>query len=159
MAATQIPVPAPDDDSDATPEAPEPVQLTRDMIMAAEDLPMERVEVPEWDGFVYVRTITGVERDRYENGCFAGKGKKREWGLRNVRARLAVLSVCDETGAPLFTDNDAAALGEKGAKALDRVFDVAQRLSGLSDEDVEELAKNSETTPGDCGSGESQSTD
>jgi hypothetical protein len=33
-------------------------------------------------------------------------------------------------------------LGEKSAAALQRVFEVGQRLSGLSDDDVEELAKN-----------------
>jgi hypothetical protein len=35
-----------------------------------------------------------------------------------------------------------ALLGEKSAAALQRVFEVGQRLSGLSDGDVEELAGN-----------------
>ena len=34
-------------------------------------------------------------------------------------------------------------MGKKGAKALDRVFSVAQKINGISDGDVEELAKNS----------------
>lgn len=148
---------APQGDDDDAHELPEPVQLSREMILAAEDLPMERVDVPEWGGFVYVRTLTGEERDRYEDGCFVGIGRKRAYTLRNVRARLAVLAVCDETGGRLFTDIDVGSLGAKGAAALDRVFEVAQRLSGVSDGDVEDLAKNSGTTPGDSGSGESPS--
>ena len=38
------------------------------------------------------------------------------------------------------------ALGAKSAAPLDRCFEVAQRLSGISEADVEELTKNSEAT-------------
>jgi hypothetical protein len=41
------------------------------------------------------------------------------------------------------------ALGKKSAAALNRVFEVAQRLSGITDDDVEELAKNSVGGPSD----------
>ena len=33
------------------------------------------------------------------------------------------------------------ALGAKSAAALDRIYDVATRLSGITDEDVEEMAE------------------
>jgi len=64
--------------------------------------------------------------------------------LANVRARLCAISIVDETGKRMFSDEDVRALGRKSAAALDRVFAAAQRLSGLTDEDVEELAKNSD---------------
>ena len=41
-----------------------------------------------------------------------------------------------------LSDADMEALGEKSAAALQRVFDVARRLSGMSESDVEELTKN-----------------
>ena len=34
-------------------------------------------------------------------------------------------------------------LGRKSAKALERVFDVAQRLNGMGADDIKEMAKNS----------------
>jgi hypothetical protein len=37
-------------------------------------------------------------------------------------------------------------LGDKSAVALDRVFQVAQRLSGIGQEEIEETVKNSEKT-------------
>ena len=40
--------------------------LSRDEILAASDLTKELVEVPEWGGSVYVRAMTGTERDSYE---------------------------------------------------------------------------------------------
>ena len=43
----------------------------------------------------------------------------------------------------LFDEGDTFPLGGKSASALDRIFTVAQKLNGLRDEDVDELAKNS----------------
>jgi len=113
--------------------------LNRDTILDSVDLPMELVSVPEWGGDLYVRTLNGTERDQFEQSMV---GKKNKTNLDNVRARFAVLTICDESGTRLFRANDAEALGKKSAAALDRVFSVAQRLNGFSAEDAEELAKN-----------------
>ena len=113
--------------------------LSKDTILASVDLPMELVSVPEWGGDIYVRTLNGTERDAFEQSMV---GKKNSTNLDNVRARFAVLTICDEAGNRLFTANDATALGKKSAAALDRVFAVAQRLNGFSSEDADELAKN-----------------
>ena len=116
--------------------------LTRDAILQADDLLWEDVEVPEWGGTVRVRGLTGAERDAFEAEMVERKGKKLRMDMQNFRARLVVRSVVDEDGKRLFTDRDAASLGDKSAAALQRVFDVAQRLSGLSEQDVAELVGN-----------------
>lgn len=118
--------------------------LTRDAILTADDLPRELVSVPEWGGEVYVRTMTGEERDGFEAEMVEVKGKNQSQNLKNLRARLAARTMCDEAGAGLFTPADAAALGKKSAAALDRVLAVAMRLNGLGEKDVEELVKNSD---------------
>lgn len=118
--------------------------LTRDTILAAQDIQTEEVEVPEWGGSVLVRGMTGAERDAFEESVLTGKGRKRDVNLKNFRARLIVKSVVNRKGERVFTHADIDALGQKSAAALARVFDVATRLSGMSDEDVEELTKNSE---------------
>jgi hypothetical protein len=69
--------------------------------------------------------------------------------LNNLRAHLVSLSVVDEQGQRLFTEQDIEALGSKSCSALQRIWNVARRLSGLSDEDVEELTKNSESDQSD----------
>lgn len=113
--------------------------LNRDSILAASDLPTEEVPVPEWGGSVYVRTMSGTERDSFEQSIVdAKKGN----GMVNVRARLAVRVLCDDKGGRLFADSDADALGKKSGKALDRVFEVAQRLCGIGAKDVKELEGN-----------------
>jgi len=126
--------------------------LTREEILQADDLPVEDVDVPEWGGTVRVRTLSGAERDRFEGSITEQRGKKIKVKADNIRAKLVALSVVNEKGQPVFDEGDVRQLGKKSAKALDRVFDVAQRLSGISDEDVEELAKNLPAGPSD-GSG------
>jgi len=118
--------------------------LTRDAILEAQDLQHEEVYIPEWGGSVRVRTLTGAERDAFEQSIVDQRGKDTRMNLRNIRAKLVALTVVDGDGKRLFSDADAKLLGQKSASALDKIFEVAQRLSGLRDEDVEELAKNSD---------------
>lgn len=119
--------------------------LTREQILQAQDLPTEDVDVKEWGGTVRVRALTGMERDSFEQSIVEQKGKGTRMNIRNIRAKLVALTVVDEEGNRVFSDTDVQALGKKSAAALDRVFEVAQRLSGLKPEDVDELAKNSES--------------
>ena len=63
--------------------------------------------------------------------------------MENVRARLCLLCLVDENGDRLFQEEDTFPLGGKSAAALDRIFTVAQRLNGLRDQDVDELAGES----------------
>ena len=118
--------------------------LTREQILQANDIITETISVPEWGGEVLVRGLSGSQRDAFENATLEQKGRSQRVNLANVRARLCALSIVDENGKRMFSDEDVRALGRKSAAALDRVFSAAQRLSGLSDEDVEELAKNSD---------------
>ncbi len=117
--------------------------LKRDAILGAEDLKKELVNVPEWGGDVYVRCMTGTERDSFESEAYAVKGKNVEINKDNFRARLLVRVLVDEKGERVFSDQDMGALGGKSAKCLDRLFTVAMRLNGLSKDDVEDLTKNS----------------
>jgi hypothetical protein len=118
--------------------------LTREQILAATDVAIERLEVPEWGGVVYLKALTARERDAYEISCLkTNRQGKREFDGRNVRAKLASLTLVDESGARLFSEEDMNALGRKSAKALDRIFDKATDMNGLSERDREALEGNS----------------
>ena len=121
--------------------------LSKTAILAVQDLQTEDVEVPEWGGAVRVRSFTGRERDAFEASMVRGDGRDRKVDLTNMRARLVGLTVIDETGQRLFTDEEVDLLGAKSGAALDRVFAVAQKLNSLSGADVEELSKNSSGVP------------
>lgn len=116
-------------------------------ILQVPDLPVAELEVPEWGFWVRVRTLTAQERDNFETEIVRGNGRNVRTNTRNIRAKLVAATLVDETGAPLFGLSDVDALGQKSAKALDRVFTKASELSGMRDEDVQELAENFGETP------------
>ena len=104
-----------------------------------------RVEPVTIDGVaepIFIRTLTGRERDGFEQSCFTQKGKDRVLSTENIRAKLLVRSICDEKGVRLFQDNEAEQLGGIPADILDILFTKAQKMSGLAPSDVEELAGN-----------------
>lgn len=120
--------------------------LTKDAILAADDLPAEDVEVPEWGGTVRVRGLTGTERDRFEFAMAAAKDRPDRV---DVRAQVVGRCIVDENGERLFTDKELVKLGSKSGAALDRVFDVVRGLSGMGDQAVEGAAQDFGTAPAD----------
>lgn len=119
--------------------------LSKEQIWSAQDIQYEDVPVPEWGGEVRVRGLSGRERDKFEADSLRQKKGQREVNLENIRARLIVACVVDANFQPLFDRADVMRLGEKSAKALERVFEKAQELSGMSEGDLEEMAGNSES--------------
>lgn len=118
--------------------------LSADDILSADDLTPVPVDVPEWGGTVLVRGMTGADRDQFEAAMLNDKlsGVSRDRALKNYRARLAAACLVDESGRRMFQGAAVERLGEKSAAALTRVVEVASRLSGLTDDDVEELTGN-----------------
>ena len=67
-----------------------------------------------------------------------GKGAN----LDNIRARLVSFTAVDDAGKRIFTNEDAIALGQKSATALERCVKVAQKLNRLTEEELDNLVKN-----------------
>jgi hypothetical protein len=103
--------------------------LTRDAILALDDLPREEVHIPEWRGSVWVRALTGGERDQLE----------RMISRENVsRASIVSLCVVDAEGNRLFTGKDVEKLAGKHGGALERIVNAALRFNALTDDSIEE---------------------
>jgi hypothetical protein len=97
---------------------------------------------------VLVRGGDGRGRDSYfASMAVQGRGGLRSMDITNATAKLVASCIVTEDGEPLFTMDDIDALGQKSGAALNRVFEAAQRLSGLSDEDLEEAGKVLTPTP------------
>jgi predicted DNA binding protein len=123
--------------------------LSRDQILAMDDIKTISVTVPEWNNeVVLIRGLTGAARDEFE----ATNRRNGDQNLNNVRARFLVRCIVNEGGTRIFADQDAAALGKKSSAAIDRLWDVATDLNGSSEKAVEELEGNSETTGTEDGS-------
>lgn len=108
------------------------MSLSRDAIFAVDDHKKVEVQCPEWGGSVFVRTMSGTERDAFELDQLANP-------KIHIRARLVAYTACDETGQLLFSPEDMEQLGRKNSKPLDRLFFESVRLNKISKEDIEEL--------------------
>lgn len=86
-------------------------------------------------GRVHVRTMTGAERDRFEE-------TQRTVKLANFRGRFAAAVLCDAEGGRLFDDSDAGALGALPSTVLDKVYDAGSKLNGIGNDHAEAAEKN-----------------
>lgn len=116
--------------------------LTRSDILEADDKRYDEVECPEWGGTVRLASISGRQRDAYEGSLIETNGADRKMNFVNARAKLIILTAVDEGGAKLFTADDLRSLGAKNAAPLDRLFDAAKKLIGMSDNDVKRLTED-----------------
>jgi hypothetical protein len=117
--------------------------LTRDDILKADDRKVVDVDVPEWGGPVRLRALSGRQRAEFD----AVRARILEAGSKDygdILMCLLVRSMVDEDGELLFTDDDADALGEKLHGALDRLFDAAMELNGLSERAIDDAVGNSD---------------
>jgi hypothetical protein len=122
--------------------------LKRDAILGKRQLKSELVPVPEWEGEVRIRELMSWERDEFEASCFSideDGTRHNNWG--NMRARLVLLCAIDDEGHQLFTKADLGDLSKESAAAMDRLYDVATRLSRLGAKDLETLKKNFTPAP------------
>ncbi len=137
---------------DATTAAASNGLLTKDQILTPRPLASEIVEVPEWGGSVRVTALSSRQRDAFEKSLLVKDGKKQVISYDNVKAKLLSCAIVDSEGNRIFSDADMEALGQQNGGTMSRVYGVAAKLSGLTDEDVEELVKNSAAGPQDSSS-------
>lgn len=126
----------------------------RDEILSLDDVVYESVKVPEWGNREFwLRAPTSADRDAFESSLITQRkvrkpnGKTRtinETSLANIRAKLVVRCVCEGQGNPalVFKPEDADKLAAKNSAAVDRLYAVAQRLAGITDEELDELVGN-----------------
>ena len=113
--------------------------LDRQAILSASDISLAEVKVPEWGGSVWVRVMDGRARDALD--AFLARAIDKSGKLANpqgMRTLVVRLTVCDEAGNALFSEQDDDALANKSSVVLDRIFHAAARLNGISDSAIED---------------------
>jgi len=129
--------------------------LSRDDLLRKQKLEIVRVDLGD-NEYVYVRQMTGRERDRFEQSLLkevVGRDGSISYdrSLEDFRAKLAVNTICDEQGNNLLQPNDYALLSQNmSAARLERIVNAAQKLNSISEEDREALVKNSESAQKDA---------
>lgn len=109
--------------------------LSKSAILAAQDLKHRDVEVAEWGGTVRIRCMTGNERNEYEAEVLGAHKADDHGRMAALRHKLLAFTIIDESGERVFSDADLEALGKKSKDVIERLFTVAQEVSGLGAEE------------------------
>lgn len=118
----------------------------KEMIQAAVDLPRVPVPCPEWGAAgegLYIRGMTGAERDAFDAEVYSRQSRKGQKDLAGLRVSMIISCTVDAEGVNVFAPADATWLVGKSGAVIERLFRAAQDASGLTKQDVEELEKNS----------------
>lgn len=131
--------------------------ISKGDLFARADRTIEAVEVKEWGVTLHVKSLTEAERSKWDlspmdvtqqkkGGTAISLTKER---MQFQRAWLVVLATCYEDGAAFFDEPelDVVKLSGKNAHAVNTLYEAAARLSGITEQDVEESAKNFESSP------------
>lgn len=114
--------------------------LSREQILGVADRKTEELQVDEWGGTVRIAVMTGNGRDEFLKAV--GGGVPNAF----FEAKLLVLTLVDSGGAPLFTDDDVAAIQAKSADVMARLALEAMRVNGLGKGAVDAAVGNSESS-------------
>jgi hypothetical protein len=114
--------------------------LTKELIKNANDVKMELVEVPEWGGKMYIKSLSAIEREELRKEI--GEGSDKEMDLVKVQMKMLSLTIVGEDKTRLFNEDDMLWLKEKSAVVMDRLFLISQKMAGLGADATEEIAKN-----------------
>ena len=126
--------------------------LSREQLLTKEKLEIVKVEFEDGN-FVYVRQMTGHERDTFEQSLLRktqdSKGKVNyEQATEDFRAKLSVCTVCDESGELILQPGDYPKLSRSmSAKKLETIINKASEINKISEEDKEGIIKNSVADP------------
>ena len=118
----------------------------------------ERVSSEEWypGTCIYVYELSIKEQSQIETlitKCVKSKTNRKGESTvvssnnSELNAEIALLCCRNEKNKPLFEKKDLPLLMESPQIVMSRIMDAYKRLNQVSEEDLEELEKNSATTP------------
>lgn len=130
--------------------------LNRNQILSVQDLPEKIVPVPEWKTpgseeipSVKIRCINGLQRQAWFEAMKQVKDDVKDndeaFAVR-FRGELTPLflsmTLVDEQNQPIFTKEEATLILQKNPAVIDRLFEAARDLCGMSAKEQDTLEKN-----------------
>ena len=114
----------------------------RDKILAAQDIPSEVVNIPEWGVDVLVRGMSAGDRITLMQNAF--DQTTQQVNMTIVYPDVVVACAFDpESTEPIFTEADKAAILAKSSAAVERLANVGLRLSGIGKDEQDTAGKDS----------------
>ena len=112
--------------------------LDKNKINAANDIKTVEIDVPEWGGKVLVAEMNGHNRSKFE--LYISEHKDDYSAMREY---LVALTLVDEAGNNIFSEDEAKDLGKKNGSVLDRIFNESIKLNKLFESELDKEVKKS----------------
>jgi hypothetical protein len=119
------------------------VTITRESLKALPPEKPEHLDVPEWEGDVFIRTMSAREQMDLQNVS-----------QNDMPIRVMLATLVDEQGSRIFTDEDFDLLAGQPFPVIMRVFRACASHNGFSTKELDEAiegfvqAPDQETTSG-----------
>lgn len=126
--------------------------LTADRFFAIAERPKQDVPFPEaGNGAVIpVWGLTPTERTRFERRFQREVAPADRDALLEAFRECLVATCCrNDDGSLVFSESDVSRLGKSHGALVERLFDVAGQLSGITKQDADTAVKNLEPTDSD----------
>ena len=120
----------------------EPITSAADILSLQDRKTTLPLFVKAWGREVLLRDPSAADRDEWEVFATNNRGQYAMW-----RAKVAQILLCDASGKRLFTEKQLAEIGEKSAAAVNEIWEVGVKLFSVTDQEIEELEKNSDASP------------
>jgi hypothetical protein len=120
----------------------------RDKILAAQDIPSETVEIPEWGVELLVKGMTAGDRLLLMQNAYDQTTQQVNMAI--VYPDVVVACAYDpESGEPVFSSDDKGELMKKASAAIERLAGIGLRLSGIGQVEQDAAGKDSSSIPSD----------
>lgn len=97
---------------------------------------VHKVCLPNDGGFVYIKELSGKQREEFERRV--AQGRKKGDDYRGLRAKLIVDSLVDEEGENLFNPEDSSNVEKMPSSIIEFIFEKILSINGVDTENVKE---------------------
>lgn len=94
-------------------------------------------------GHIKMRGLTGDELIEYQQSLtITTRDGKSKSNMKRAMSKLIVRCAINEDGSPYFKDSDILKVDQMAARTLMPWFELAQSLSGLTDDDLRDMVED-----------------
>lgn len=111
--------------------------MNKEQLFAALEAEVKAVEVKAVNALLYFKVLTGRARDEFQ--ALIASGDKT---ASHFEAAIVAATVVDESGTPVFSSEDVAALRDKSAGAVSEIAKVALDVNKIGAAAEEAAVKN-----------------
>jgi len=114
--------------------------LSRDHLDAVNDRPAVVLEVPEWEGAVYIRALSAGDRDTLDQHMI--EQGDSESAHVTLRCKMVAMALVDHDGNRLYSDDEVAELSAKSNSAINHICKHVMEQNNLSPNKQDDLVGN-----------------